>query len=135
MRLDPAGVVEQRRLEGRQVGKAREQRQRGQRLGPGGQALGLLVPDHLDPVLQGAQERVGRTQLVPGLPVDPALRDEFGQHRDRTPPPQGGLAAAEDELLGLNEELDLPDAAAADLDVVAADRDGLVSADHVDLPL
>ena len=45
------------------------------------------------------------------------------------------MAAAGDELLGLHEELDLADAAAAELDVVALDRDVLVAAIGVDLPL
>ena len=45
------------------------------------------------------------------------------------------MAAAGDELLGLHEELDLADAAAAELDVVALDRDLAVTAIGVDLPL
>ena len=42
---------------------------------------------------------------------------------------QLGIAAAGDQLLGLDEELDLADAAAAELDVVAGDRDLAVAAD------
>ncbi len=38
-------------------------------------------------------------------------------------------------MLGLHEKLDLADAAAAELDVVAGDRDLLVAAEGVDLPL
>ena len=45
------------------------------------------------------------------------------------------MAAAGDQLLGLHEELDLADAAAAELDVVAFDRDLAVAAIGVDLPL
>ena len=45
------------------------------------------------------------------------------------------MAAAGDELLGLHEELDLADAAAAELDVVAFDRDVGVAAIGVDLAL
>ena len=45
------------------------------------------------------------------------------------------MAAAGDELLGLHEELDLADAAAAELDVVALDRDLAMAAIGVDLPL
>ena len=45
------------------------------------------------------------------------------------------MAAAGDELLGLHEELDLADAAAAELDVVAFDRDLAMAAIGVDLPL
>ena len=37
------------------------------------------------------------------------------------------MAAAGDQLLGLGEELDVADAAAAELDVVPLDRDGAVA--------
>ena len=50
-------------------------------------------------------------------------------------PRSSRVAAAGDELLGLHEELDLADAAAAELDVVAGDRDLAVAAIGVDLPL
>ena len=46
-----------------------------------------------------------------------------------------GIAAAQDQLLGLGEELDLADAAAAELDVVARDLDGAAAAMGVDLAL
>ena len=45
------------------------------------------------------------------------------------------MAAAGDQLLGLHEELDLADAAAAELDVVAFDRDFAAAAIGLDLPL
>ena len=51
------------------------------------------------------------------------------------PPAQLRIAAAGDQLLGLDEELDLADAAAAELDVVAGDGDLLVAAMIVDLAL
>ncbi len=46
-----------------------------------------------------------------------------------------GLPAAHDELLGLGEELDVADAAAAELDVVALDRDGAMALMRVHPPL
>ena len=46
-----------------------------------------------------------------------------------------GRAAAEDELLRLDEELDFANAAAPELDVVAGDRDLAMAAHGVDLPL
>ena len=49
--------------------------------------------------------------------------------------PQRGIAAAEDELLGLGEELDLADAAAAELHVVARHLDRAAAAMGVDLAL
>ena len=45
------------------------------------------------------------------------------------------MPPAGNELLGLGEEFDLPDAAAAELDIVALDRDLVVTAIGVDLPL
>src|SRR5881392_944971 len=45
------------------------------------------------------------------------------------------MAAAGNELLRLREELDLADAAAADLDVVAFDRDLALAAIGLHLPL
>ena len=45
------------------------------------------------------------------------------------------MAAARDQLLGLCEELDLADAAAADLDVMALDRDLALAAIGLHLPL
>ena len=45
------------------------------------------------------------------------------------------MAAAGDQLLGLHEELDLADAAAPELDVVARDRDLAVALMGMDPPL
>src|ERR1700678_870867 len=44
------------------------------------------------------------------------------------------MPAAGDQLLGLREELDLADAAAADLDIVALDRDLALAAKRLHLP-
>ena len=49
--------------------------------------------------------------------------------------PQLAQPAAPDQLLGLREELDFADAAAAGLDVVALDRDSPAAAVRVDLAL
>src|SRR6185369_10890930 len=49
--------------------------------------------------------------------------------------PQRRIAAAEDQLLRLGEELDLANAAAAELDVVAGDLDRAAAAMGIDLPL
>ena len=45
------------------------------------------------------------------------------------------MPAAGNELLGLDEELDLADAAAAELDIVALDGNLVVAAIGMDLPL
>ena len=60
---------------------------------------------------------------------------ERGEHGERLAAAQLRMAAAGDQLLRLHEELDLADAAAAELDVVALDRDLAVAAIGVDLPL
>jgi hypothetical protein len=59
-------------------------------------------------------------------------RDE---HIEGALPAQGGAPAAEDELLGLHEELDLANAAASELDVVTGDGDFVVPAHGMNLPL
>ena len=80
----------------------------------------LLVVDHLQAVLDPAQKAIGLDHLVGGLRVDMAGQRQGTQRRAGAAQPQRGVAAAEDELLGLGEELDLADAAAAQLDVVAS---------------
>ena len=101
-----------------------------------GQAMGLRVVDHLQPVLDAAQKAVivdQRRRRSPRRCGRPrrARRSasQVGRPRSSRQPP------APDQLLGLGEELDLADAAAADLDVVAVDRDSAAAAMRVDLPL
>ena len=91
--------------------------------------------DHLQAVLDAAQEIVSRRQLVARGGVDPAARGERRQRGERVAAAQLVMAAAGDELLGLHEKLDLADAAAAELDVVALDRDLAMAAIGMDLPL
>ena len=97
--------------------------------------MGLLVGDHLQAVLDTAQEIVGRRQFVARGRIDPAARGERRQRGDGGAAAQLVMAAAGDELLGLREKLDLADAAAAKLDIVALDRDLAVAAIGMDLPL
>ena len=106
-----------------------------QLLGASGQAVGLPVGDHLKAVLGPAQEAVGLDQLVRGGAFQPAGLDQGAQRRAGAGRPQLGEAAAEDQLLGLDEELDLADAAAADLEIVAGDPDLAVTPIGVDLAL
>ncbi len=113
-------------------GKAREALQR---LAIGRQRVGLVVGDHLQPVLDPAQETVGVVELGTGvLSIQPPSASAV-KRRQRVAAAQFGMAAAGDQLLGLHEEFDLADAAAAELDVVAFDRDVVVPAIGVDLPL
>ena len=98
-----------------------------------GQALGLGVLEHLQPVLELAVGGVGLSERRGGLAVDPALVGERRQRRQRLALAQPRVAAADDELAGLGEELDVADAALAELEVVAGEAEGageaLVGAD------
>ena len=115
--------------------KPRKRANTAERGGIGRQRMGLLVGHHLQPVLDAAQKIVSRGQLVARRGVDPAVGGEHGQRGDGAAAAQFAVAAAGDELLGLHEELDLADAAAAELDIVALDRDLAVAAIGMDLPL
>ena len=67
--------------------------------------------------------------------VDPAVGRQLVERGERIAVAQLRIAPAGDQLLGLREKLDLADAAAAELDVVAFDRDLAMAAIGVDLPL
>ena len=67
--------------------------------------------------------------------IDAAGRGEAAQRLAGRPDPQLAQPAAPDQLLGLREEFDFADAAAAGLDVVALDRDSPAAAIGVDLTL
>ena len=97
--------------------------------------MGLIVRHHLQPVFDGAKELIGSFEIVACIGADPAALGERCKRRQRLPAAQFGMPAAGHELLGLYEELDLADAAAAELDVVALDRDVLVAAIGMDLAL
>src|SRR5260370_34272278 len=86
------------------------------------QSMCLLVGNHLQTMLDGAQEPVGILQIVARRSVDPAAVGERAQRHQSLPAAQLRSSPARDELLGLNEKFDLPDAAAAKLDVVPLDR-------------
>src|SRR5215475_11210101 len=86
-------------------------------------------------MLDMAQVAVGRGQVVGRRAAGTAERDQLLDRGDGPAQAQIRTAAAPDQLLGLGEELDLADAAAADLDVVAADRDLALAAISLHLPL
>ena len=81
--------------------------------------MGLLVVHHLHAVLDGAQEAIGGFQLVRGLRRDPLRLRQRVEHGERAPPAELRVAPAGDQLLRLHEELDLADAAAPELEIVA----------------
>ena len=74
-------------------------------------------------MFDAAHEVVSRGEIVAHCGVDPAAGGERGQHGDGLAAAQIGVASAGNELLGLDKEDDLADAAAAQLDIVALDRD------------
>ena len=95
----------------------------------------LLVIDHLQAVLDPAQKAVIVDQGASGRRVDAAASGQPAQCLAGRADPQLGQPPAPDQLLGLGEEFDLADAATADLDVVAFDRDPAAAAMGVDLAL
>src|SRR4029079_10685201 len=86
-------------------------------------------------MLDGAQEPVTLVQVGPSLGADPATVDQRRERRQSLTTTQFGMPAASDQLLRLHEKLDLADAAAAKLDVMSLDRNGVVTTIGVDLAL
>ena len=113
MPLHDVEMAEQILGEGRAAFIAEEVRKALDGLGVVGQRMGLLVRDHLQPVLDPAQELVGRRQFVARLKRDPVAGGQHLQRLQRRPHPQFRMPAAGNQLLGLREKLDLADAAAA----------------------
>ena len=101
----------------------------------GGQAVGLLILHHLQPVLQHAQGAVVARQLVGGLLSHPAFPGQRGQRPLRGGHTQRRMAPAQDQLLGLGEEFDLANTAAPQLDIVPGHLDVAMTGVSVDLPL
>ena len=95
----------------------------------------LLVRHHLQPILDDAQETIGSGEIVARRFVDPAALRQGRQRLQGLPGTQLRMASAGDELLSLHEEFDLADTATTELDVVSFDRDLVVAAIGVDLPL
>ena len=101
----------------------------------GGNTVGLLVVDHLDAMFDTAQEMIGPRKILHRLGRHaPDVVQSLVRHQRRGDA-HARVAPAEDQLLGLGEELDLADAAAADRDVVAVDRHLAVALVGVDLAL
>src|SRR5215204_1209535 len=101
----------------------------------GWQRMGLLIVDHLQPMLNRTQETISDREIIPRLVIDPAAMGERRERGHRFPPPQGGIAAARNQLLSLDEKFDLADAAAAELNVVPLNGDLAVAAIGMNLPL
>src|SRR5208337_5586318 len=102
-------------------------------LGPlEGKPLRLLVGDHLQPVLDAAQEDIGSAQVLDGIGRHPLVLVKLAQHVEGARSAHLRPPSAENELLRLDEELDLADGAAAELDVMAGNDDAVMPAHRVD---
>ena len=127
--------LEQRVLKGARGVVAQEGRERGHAGLVGRDGMRLAVVDHLQAMLDTAQKTVGFGQLVGGFRGDVTGGGQCLERVAGDAAPQRGIAAAEDELLGLGEELDLADAATTELHIVAEDLDRAAAAMGVDLAL
>ena len=85
------------------------------------QRVRLPVGDHLQPVLDGAQEPVGGGQLGRGAARDMPGAGQQAQRAERRGAAQGRIAAAPHQLQRLGEEFDLANPPLAQLDVVPGD--------------
>ena len=135
MGFDPLEPGKERIAEGIGLGKAAQPRGAIEFSRLGGNDVGLLVFHHLQPVLDAAQEEIGRAQFIRGIGRNPASFGEVIERLDSPPRPELGVAAAGDELLGLGEELDIADAPAPELDVVALHGDGAMPLEGMHPPL
>ena len=97
--------------------------------------MGVFVVHHLDAMLQGAQPAIGVGQFVGRLGRDVAGFGKGGQGLQGARRSQGRVPPAQDQLLGLDVELDLADAAAAELQVRALGGEPIVDLVDMDLPL
>ena len=122
-------------VEVREDGKAGK----GRHPGPHGillrQDMGLLVLQHLNPVLPPPQVVIGAGQFrgAVGRHMPRLLQGDEGLQRARGA--QVRVPPAEDQLLGLDEELDLPDAPPAQLQVRPRRREPVIHLVDVDLAL
>ncbi len=135
MIFDHAEMAEQRLGEGLRVGVAAEKGDRIQRGAGRRQGLGLVVVHHLQTMLDMAQIAIGGDHFLAGGGLDPSRRNQRADRIAGFRLPQPGIAPAPDQLLGLGEEFDFADPAAAELDVVPAHGDLAVTLHGVDLAL
>ena len=83
-----------------------------------GDVVGLRVAQHLHAVLHLPQQHIGSAQHARARAVDMSARLARHQRRQQAAHAQAGFAATADQLGQLHDELDLADAAGAELEVV-----------------
>src|ERR1700687_3008237 len=88
-----------------------------------GKRVRLLVLDHLQPMFERSQEAISLGHVAVGGLRNVAACAERLECANGRRIPQSWVTPAQDELLCLREELDLANASAAELDVVARNRD------------
>ena len=118
-----------------QVIVSEKQGQSGQPLGIAGQGVGLFIMSHLQAVFDPAQKPVCGDEVLSRFGGYLLQRGEGAQDLYRFGAAKAGFTAAPDELLGLDKKFDFADAAAAQLDVVAGDRNAGAAPVGVDLAL
>ncbi len=116
-----AEMIEQRAREQRCVGKAEEGGDPVKLLHAFRQCVGLPVGDHLQSVLDAAQKAIGGGEVIRRVRREAPRADQQRQRAERRPLPQRRIAAAPHQLENLYQELDLADAAFAELHVVPGD--------------
>src|SRR3546814_9334956 len=87
------------------------------RLPVGVQPVGLAVVDHLQAMLDSAEQAIGRRQALRLGRGNPSCFCERGERVQRRRRAQARLAPAMDELVHLSEKLDLANAALATLEI------------------
>ncbi len=121
---DARHVAQQGCREGIRIGVAHEHCERRELLGPAREGVGLAVRDHLQAMLDPAQEAVGDQQLGGRAGAEPSGARQAAERPRRGRVAEPGITPAPDELQGLRQELDLADAALAELDVMAEQAGG-----------
>src|SRR6516225_6579559 len=101
----------------------------------GRQRVDLLVGNHLQPILNSAQETISGGKVAVRLRINPTSGIQCVEGREGPPRAQLRMTSAGDELLSLHEKFDLADAAASQLDVVPLNGDVVVTAISVNLSL
>jgi hypothetical protein len=101
------------------VGVAHEDGEARQFLRPVRQLVRLSIGGHLQPVFDTAQETICGSQFARGSARHVARPHQRAQRAQCCGHPQHGIATTPDKLQGLRQEFDLPDAAFAQLHVVA----------------
>ena len=115
---DVGAVIVEFRQQRAVLGEAHAARDQRLIVGLVGQRMGLGIVEVLQAMFQIAQEAVGHGEFAHGGFAQDAALGQQVQHLQRRPDLQRLVAAAADQLEHLGDELDLADAARAELDVV-----------------